>query len=215
MVTYWTNFARTADPNGPGLPKWPRYEMNGGRVLHLDDTIRDAADSLRRRYEALDTYIQKQRGPMRSRLRPRLPNRRTLTRTTRPATTSTPIGRSCEPSPNSSAGAPPTFQRRRCGSQPDRLRVRAPSSCEGALVVRLELPVSSVDYTGVHLCSLCRAPVAQAFRPVNKSSLWLPPLGGRPTPADLPPEGGSHRRLFTGSSGLPCRARAALKGCAT
>ena len=62
MVTYWANFARTGDPNGSGLPTWPRYDAGGGRVLHLDETIRDAADSLRPRYEALDAYVQKQRG---------------------------------------------------------------------------------------------------------------------------------------------------------
>lgn len=62
ILTYWSNFARSGDPNGPGLPAWPRYDARGGRVLHLDETIRDAADALRPRYEALDAYVKKQRG---------------------------------------------------------------------------------------------------------------------------------------------------------
>ena len=60
MTTYWANFARTGDPNGPGLPKWPRYDASG-RILHLDETIHDTADSMRPRYEALDAYVEKQR----------------------------------------------------------------------------------------------------------------------------------------------------------
>jgi len=59
MTTYWSNFARAGDPNGGGLPAWPRYDR-GQRVLHLDETIRDGPDVHRPRYEAIDAYVQKQ-----------------------------------------------------------------------------------------------------------------------------------------------------------
>jgi para-nitrobenzyl esterase len=62
ITTYWTNFARNGDPAGPGLPAWPRYD-EGGHVLHLDETIKEAPDSDRARYEALDAYMQRQRPP--------------------------------------------------------------------------------------------------------------------------------------------------------
>ena len=60
MTAYWTNFARTGDPNGPGLPAWSRYDGTK-RVLHLDETIREAADAQRPRYEAIDAFADKQR----------------------------------------------------------------------------------------------------------------------------------------------------------
>ena len=39
MATYWTNFAKTGDPNGPGLPAWPDFTTANGRVLQLGDRI--------------------------------------------------------------------------------------------------------------------------------------------------------------------------------
>jgi para-nitrobenzyl esterase len=58
MMTYWSNFARTGDPNGRGLPKWPRSSgPEGPQVMHLDVTSRAAPDALRARYEALDAAL--------------------------------------------------------------------------------------------------------------------------------------------------------------
>jgi para-nitrobenzyl esterase len=52
MMSYWTNFARTGDPNGPGLPAWPKYNTNDS-LIHLDSTITAGPDTLRPRYEFL------------------------------------------------------------------------------------------------------------------------------------------------------------------
>jgi para-nitrobenzyl esterase len=52
MMSYWTNFARTGDPNGPGLPVWPKYDKDDS-LIHLDSTITAGPDTLRPRYEFL------------------------------------------------------------------------------------------------------------------------------------------------------------------
>ncbi|MGP8227659.1 MAG: carboxylesterase/lipase family protein [Terracidiphilus sp.] len=52
MMSYWTNFARSGDPNGPGLPVWPKYDANDS-LIHLDSTITSGPDTLRPRYEFL------------------------------------------------------------------------------------------------------------------------------------------------------------------
>jgi len=41
MISYWTNFAKTGDPNGPGLPTWPAYGLTADNYLSLSpDAIR-------------------------------------------------------------------------------------------------------------------------------------------------------------------------------
>jgi para-nitrobenzyl esterase len=39
MSSYWTNFAKSGDPNNIGLPVWPAFTTVGGRVLYLGDPI--------------------------------------------------------------------------------------------------------------------------------------------------------------------------------
>lgn len=34
---YWVNFARTGDPNGPGLKSWPAYSVSGGSALEFSN----------------------------------------------------------------------------------------------------------------------------------------------------------------------------------
>jgi para-nitrobenzyl esterase len=42
MSRYWTNFARSGDPNGRGLPSWPAFTNTNGRVLSFGDPIKVA-----------------------------------------------------------------------------------------------------------------------------------------------------------------------------
>ncbi len=55
MMTYWSNFAKTGDPNGSGLPEWPAYDPATPRVLHLDVGIAAKPDTRRPRYLFLDS----------------------------------------------------------------------------------------------------------------------------------------------------------------
>jgi para-nitrobenzyl esterase len=35
LRTYWTNFAKTGDPNGVGLSVWPAFSNASPRMLHI------------------------------------------------------------------------------------------------------------------------------------------------------------------------------------
>jgi para-nitrobenzyl esterase len=52
MMSYWTNFAKTGDPNGAGLPPWPKYDKDDA-LIHLNAPITSGPDPLRPRYEFL------------------------------------------------------------------------------------------------------------------------------------------------------------------
>lgn len=52
---YWTNFARTGNPNGDGLANWPTYNAAGGwMVMQLNTTSEAKPDPKRARYLFLD-----------------------------------------------------------------------------------------------------------------------------------------------------------------
>jgi para-nitrobenzyl esterase len=58
--TYWTNFARTGDPNAPGLPIWPTYNASTQwQVMHLDATSTAKPDTQRDRYLFLEEVWSK------------------------------------------------------------------------------------------------------------------------------------------------------------
>jgi para-nitrobenzyl esterase len=55
MASYWTNFAKTGDPNGPGLAAWPVYEYKTNyQAMHLAAEPDASPDSHRQRYLFLD-----------------------------------------------------------------------------------------------------------------------------------------------------------------
>ena len=57
ISSYWTNFAKTSNPNGDGLPAWPPYDASSHfTVMHLDVPPRAEPDTLRARYQFLDTH---------------------------------------------------------------------------------------------------------------------------------------------------------------
>ena len=56
MVSYWTNFARSGNPNGEGLPTWNKYESNGN-VLELGSNVGPISDRYLNVYNILEEYI--------------------------------------------------------------------------------------------------------------------------------------------------------------
>lgn len=56
IESYWTNFAKTGDPNGPGLPPWPAFNNSSEELMNMDDTFRAEGLPNRAALALLDAY---------------------------------------------------------------------------------------------------------------------------------------------------------------
>jgi len=56
MSSYWTNFARTGNPNQAGLPLWPEYSSAGGSVMGLGASVAAEPEPFTARYQFLNRF---------------------------------------------------------------------------------------------------------------------------------------------------------------
>jgi para-nitrobenzyl esterase len=61
MSDYWTNFAKRGDPNGPGLPHWPAYDVAHEQTMLLSDGPHAIDMPHARALEFLDAYFASRR----------------------------------------------------------------------------------------------------------------------------------------------------------
>ncbi len=61
MSGYWVNFARTGDPNGPDLPKWPCFEPGNQRSMLLGDRIEAIATPQQPELDFFDAWFAEHR----------------------------------------------------------------------------------------------------------------------------------------------------------
>jgi len=64
MATYWTNFAKRDDPNGPGELTWPAFTDTGQAAMWFTDAPHAGTVANLRKLEALDAYFAWRRTPV-------------------------------------------------------------------------------------------------------------------------------------------------------
>jgi para-nitrobenzyl esterase len=63
VSTYWTNFAKYGDPNGAGVPSWPRFTDRDRQVMYFHNTASPGPVPSANSLEVLDAYFAWRRTP--------------------------------------------------------------------------------------------------------------------------------------------------------
>jgi len=58
MVKYWTQFAKTGDPNQPGLPRWPAFQKGNEAYLEIGQPIRSGIDLNKEKEDLFDSILR-------------------------------------------------------------------------------------------------------------------------------------------------------------
>jgi len=61
MNSYWVNFAKNGDPNGPGLPVWPTFNEKEQKTMIFDKTSGPGPHPNLDQLKAFDAYYAKLR----------------------------------------------------------------------------------------------------------------------------------------------------------
>jgi para-nitrobenzyl esterase len=61
MNTYWTNFAKTGNPNGKGVPNWPQSDTKKEEILNvdLDGKVQSKPDPRKDRLNVIEKAFKK------------------------------------------------------------------------------------------------------------------------------------------------------------
>jgi para-nitrobenzyl esterase len=54
---YWVDFAAKDDPNGKGLPDWPKYTPDGERLIEIEDKVEVRDHYRQKEFDALDKRL--------------------------------------------------------------------------------------------------------------------------------------------------------------